>query len=86
MRCFNKGGSHDPRHLPGKAERIERENMLMRVQEAVVTGRKKKVLTAERVRELLNYSHDTGVITWRVDKGPKRAGCEAGGSMALDTF
>lgn len=52
--------------------------MLMRTQETVVTGRKKKVLTAERVRELLNYSNDTGVITWRVDKGPKRAGCEAG--------
>lgn len=52
--------------------------MLMRAQETVVAGRKKKVLTAERVRELLNYSHDTGAITWRVDKGPKRAGCEAG--------
>ena len=23
MRCFNKGGSHDPRHLPGKAQGVE---------------------------------------------------------------
>ncbi len=35
-------------------------------------------LTAERARELLNYDHNTGSITWKVKKGPKSKGARAG--------
>jgi hypothetical protein len=35
-------------------------------------------VTAERLRELLNYNHETGVFTWLVTAGRRRAGNEAG--------
>jgi len=35
-------------------------------------------LSAERARELLAYDHETGLLTWRVNKGRARAGSRAG--------
>lgn len=39
-------------------------------------------LQAERLRELLAYNHDTGVFTWRVRRGPSRAGSVAGSKQS----
>lgn len=36
------------------------------------------MLTAARARELLDYDRSTGRMTWRVSRGTKRAGAEAG--------
>ena len=36
------------------------------------------MITANRVRELLDYDPDTGVFRWRVDKGAVKAGDVAG--------
>lgn len=38
-------------------------------------------LTADRVREVLNYDPATGVFTWRVNKGRIKAGSKAGYRM-----
>jgi HNH endonuclease len=38
----------------------------------------KPVLTAERLRELIEYCPKTGRMFWRVNRGPARAGSEAG--------
>lgn len=35
-------------------------------------------LTAERARELLHYDPATGIVTWKISRGPARAGAEAG--------
>ena len=38
----------------------------------------KTELTADRVRELLDYNHETGEFRWRKDNGKARRGCVAG--------
>jgi hypothetical protein len=40
--------------------------------------RKKLPLTQTRARELLDYNPTTGVMTWRVRRGPNKAGAVAG--------
>lgn len=35
-------------------------------------------LTADRARELLSYSHETGALTWRVNRSSAKAGNVAG--------
>ncbi len=40
---------------------------------------KEKGLTAERLRELLDYSPETGEFRWRVRRGSARSGSVAGG-------
>jgi HNH endonuclease/AP2 domain len=37
------------------------------------------MVSAERVREALHYDPETGVFTWRINKGKMRAGAVAGG-------
>ncbi len=36
------------------------------------------MLTAERVRDVLNYDAETGIFTWRISRPKARAGCVAG--------
>ena len=38
----------------------------------------KRQLTAERLRELLDYAPETGLFYWRVRSGRASAGSEAG--------
>jgi len=47
-------------------------------------------LTLERLRELLEYNQETGGFTWRVRRGPARAGSKAGsvgraGYLSIET-
>jgi AP2 domain len=39
---------------------------------------KPRVITRERVLELLNYDPETGIFTWKVNRGKVRAGTRAG--------
>jgi hypothetical protein len=43
----------------------------------------KQSLTADRARELLDYDHETGTITWRVAKGWVRQGAVSGCSHPM---
>lgn len=55
----------------------------MRVTETVRTKQATNMPTAERLKELLSYSPETGEFTWRFNKGRAFAGSVAGGANGL---